>query len=136
MHQRGLDVWPCPATFSHVLRVGYSGKPCLRFRVLLRVSLSRTQPDQMRTWRPVVANEAPPNARSPLTARAAAPIEDNRRRAVRSFTTSIVGKLLTKGRSSLVEARAHLCYRQSTWASVHVRWWLVGRRTLKRVAER
>jgi hypothetical protein len=66
----------------------------------------------------------------PADTRAAAPIEDNRRRTMGSFTTSIVGKLFTTGPSSLVEASAHHRYRQSSRASAHLRW-LVGKHTLE-----
>ena len=67
--------------------------------------------------RSVVTNEAPQCAVPADSPRAAAPIEYNRRRTVRSFTTSIVGKLSTNRTSSLAEASAHLRYRQSSRAS-------------------
>ena len=115
----GIGCVALPADFLHMLRAGYSGN-ALGIRVLRAPH----------TWRPVVANEAPPNARSPLTARAAAPIEDNRRRTVGSFTTSIVGKLFTTRSSSLVEASAHHRYRPSSRAWAHLPW-LVGKHTLE-----
>ena len=130
VHQRGLDVWPCPPTFSHVLRVGYSGKPCLRFRLFTEGSFVAhpTRPDE--NVAPRRDQRGATQCTVPADTRAAAPIEDNRRRTMGSFTTSIVGKLFTTGPSSLVEASAHHRYRQSSGASAHLRW-LVGKHTLE-----